>query len=99
MPVIPDRVVSMATSNGELLLVLANGQWEIADDTDIRSGPTGSMWDTMVAIAGGEDAVWAIVRSSPASTEESEALGTTNPSTEPGNRWRKRRRSRRPRRG
>src|SRR5271170_4481583 len=41
LPVIPDRVVSMATSNGELLLVLANGQWEIADDTDIRSGPTG----------------------------------------------------------
>jgi uncharacterized RDD family membrane protein YckC len=83
LPVIPDRVVSMATSNGELLLVLANGQWEIADDTDIRSGPTGAMWDTMVAVAGGEDAVWAIVRSSPASTEESAALGTTNPSTEP----------------
>jgi uncharacterized RDD family membrane protein YckC len=83
LPVIPDRVVSMATSNGELLLVLANGQWEIADDTDIRSGPTGSMWDTMAAIAGGEDAVWAIVRSSPASTEESEAPGATNPSTEP----------------
>src|ERR1700728_3230885 len=35
LPMIPDRVVSMATSNGELLLVLANGQWEIADDTDI----------------------------------------------------------------
>ncbi len=83
LPVIPDRVVSMATSNGELLLVLTNGQWEIANDTDIRSGPTGPMWDTMVAIAGGEDAVWAIVRSSPASTEESEASGTTNPSTEP----------------
>ena len=83
LPVIPDRVVSMATSNGELLLVLANGQWEIADDTDIRSGPTGVMWDTMLAIAGGEDSVWAIVRSSPASTEESETLGTTNPSTEP----------------
>jgi uncharacterized RDD family membrane protein YckC len=82
LPVIPDRVVSMATSNGELMLVLANGQWEIADDTDIRSGPTGSMWETMVAIAGGEDAVWAIVRSSPASTEESEAPGATNPSTE-----------------
>jgi uncharacterized RDD family membrane protein YckC len=83
LPVIPDRVVSMATSNGELLLVLANGQWEIADDTDIRSGPTGSMWDTMVTIAGGEDAVWAVVRSSPASTEESESPETTNPSTQP----------------
>jgi uncharacterized RDD family membrane protein YckC len=83
LPVIPDRVVSMATSNGELLLVLSNGQWEIADDTDIRSGPTGSMWDTMVTIAGGEDAVWAVVRSSPASTEESEPPETTNPSTQP----------------
>jgi hypothetical protein len=55
LPVIPDRVVSMGASNGELLLVLANGQWEIADDTDIRSGPTGSTWDTMLAIAGGPE--------------------------------------------
>jgi len=81
LPAIPDRVVSMSSSNGELLLVLANGQWEIADDTDLRSGPTDPMWDSMVAIAGGQDAVWAIVRSSGASTQESE--DTTNPATEP----------------
>ena len=81
LPVIPDRVVSMATSNGELLLVLANGQWEIADDADIRSGPTGSTWDTVLAIAGAQDAVWAIVRGLPASTQDSGAA--TNPSTEP----------------
>src|SRR5271163_2457797 len=31
LPLIPDRVESMACSNGELLIVLANGQWEIAD--------------------------------------------------------------------
>ena len=87
LPIIPDRVVSIGTGNGELLLVLGNGQWEIADETDIRSGPTGSTWDTMLAIAGGQEAVWAIVRSSPASTVksvgESAITGATNPSTEP----------------
>jgi uncharacterized RDD family membrane protein YckC len=81
LPTIPDRVVGMATSNGELLLVLANGQWEIADDEDIRSGPTGALWDTMIAIAGGPDAVWAIVRSSAASTQEIGEEDATNPST------------------
>ena len=80
---IPDRVVSMATSNGELLLVLANGQWEIADDTDIRSGPTDAMWDTMLAIAGGrgcglgDRAVFAGEHAG------ERGAGTTNPSTEP----------------
>jgi uncharacterized RDD family membrane protein YckC len=75
LPVISDRVVSMATSNGELLLALANGQWEIADGQDIRSGPTDGLWDAMLAVANGQDTVWAIVRCSPASA--------TNPSTIP----------------
>ena len=75
LPVISDRVVSMATSNGELLLALANGQWEIADGPDIRSGPTDRLWDVMLAVANGQDTVWAIVRFSPPST--------TGPSTRP----------------
>jgi uncharacterized RDD family membrane protein YckC len=75
LPVISDRVVSMATSNEELLLALANGQWEIADGQDIRSGPTDGLWDAMLAVANGQDTVWAIVRCSGA--------GTTNPSTTP----------------
>src|SRR5271156_3642635 len=37
LPPIPDRVISMATSNGELLLVLSDGLWEIADGDDIRT--------------------------------------------------------------
>ena len=80
LPIIPDRVVSMASSNGELLLVLASGQWEIADDTDIRSGPTGGLWDKMLAIAAGPDTIWAVVRSLPATTQQS---ATTLPSTIP----------------
>jgi len=75
LPPISDRVVSMATSNGELLLVLANGQWEIADGQDIRSGPTDRLWDVMLGVANGQHTVWAIVRCWPAST--------TNPSTIP----------------
>jgi uncharacterized RDD family membrane protein YckC len=75
LPVISDRVVSMATSNGELLLALANGQWEIADGQDIRSGPTDGLWDAMLAVANGQDTVWAIVHCSPATT--------TSPSTLP----------------
>ncbi|MGA2442844.1 MAG: RDD family protein [Tepidisphaeraceae bacterium] len=81
LPVISDRVVSMATSNGELLLVLANGQWEIADGTDIRTGPSDGLWDAMLAVANGQDTVWAIVRCSPASTRAS--AGTTNPASMP----------------
>jgi uncharacterized RDD family membrane protein YckC len=83
LSVVPERVVSMAADNDELLLVLANGQWEIADDTDIRSGPTSEGWETMLTIAGSEDAVWAIVRYAPPTTQESAEQETTAPSTEP----------------
>src|ERR1700689_2495406 len=31
MPPVAQRVIGMATSNDELLMVLQNGQWEIAD--------------------------------------------------------------------
>ncbi len=100
LPMIPDQVViSMATSNDELLMVLKNGQWEIADGLDIRTGPTPPQGDVMLAIAGDPDAVWAVVKGlilPPASTQESETLGATNP---PASRRGNQRRSRRNRRG
>jgi uncharacterized RDD family membrane protein YckC len=78
LPPIPDRVVSMANSEGELLIVLANGQWEIADDTDIRSGPSGETWDTMLAVAAEQNVVWAVVRNSGSiTTQESPTTGAT----------------------
>lgn len=81
-----DRVVSMATSNGELLMVLGNGQWEIADDQGTRAGPAGSDWNEMLAVASDSNTVWAVVRWSPPSTEQSETSATlpaTAPATEP----------------
>ena len=80
MQPIPDRVISMATSNDELLVVLSDGLWEIADGDDIRTGPPGEMWDAMLAIAAVDDAVWAVVRSTGASTQGSDA---TEPATQP----------------
>jgi uncharacterized RDD family membrane protein YckC len=79
---ISERVVSLATANGDLMLVLANGQWEIAaddsDEPDIRAGPTGSHWDEMLAIASDGDNTCAVVRWLSASTQES---ATTSPTT------------------
>jgi uncharacterized RDD family membrane protein YckC len=83
MPPVAQRVISMATSNDELLVVLQNGQWEIADGLDIRTGPTPPQGDVMLAIACDQDAVWAVVRGwivPNASTQVS--LPTTVPTTE-----------------
>ncbi|HEX4056121.1 MAG TPA: RDD family protein [Tepidisphaeraceae bacterium] len=94
MPSVADRVVSMAASNDELLVVLANGQWEIADEADIRTGPTPPQGDVLLAIANDQETVWAVVRGTippplPASTAPSKSRATgpstqlAEPSTEP----------------
>jgi uncharacterized RDD family membrane protein YckC len=73
MPSVAQRVISVATSNDELMLVLQNGQWEIADGQDIRTGPTPPQGDVMLAIASDPEAVWAVVRgwvTPPASTTQ-----------------------------
>lgn len=90
MPSVADRVVSIATSNDELLVVLANGQWEIADETDIRTGPTPPQGDVLLAIADDQDTVWAVVRglvsppAPPASTQAGvpSKFRATEPSTQ-----------------
>jgi uncharacterized RDD family membrane protein YckC len=79
---VSDRVVSMATSNGELLVVLADGQWQIADDDGMRAGPDGLDWKEMVAVGSDSSAVWSIVRWQPPSTMQSE-ISTTAPATAP----------------
>jgi uncharacterized RDD family membrane protein YckC len=55
------RVVSITSRGGELLLVLQNGQWMIADETNIRIGPPPPRSGKMVAIAAEQDVVWAVV--------------------------------------
>jgi uncharacterized RDD family membrane protein YckC len=97
MPSVAQRVISVATSNDELLLVLQNGQWEIADGPDIRTGPTPPQGDVMLAIASDQEAVWAVVHgwvTPPASTQGIAGANTgaisaaisaaTLPTTEPG---------------
>jgi uncharacterized RDD family membrane protein YckC len=89
MPSVAQRVISIATSNDELLLVLKNGQWEIADGQDIRTGPTPPQGDVMLAIAADQDAVWAVVKGwilPPASTQAVSAATApaTEASTQPG---------------
>ncbi len=83
MTPVAQRVVSITTSNDELLLVLQNGQWEIADGTDIRTGPTPPQGDVMLAIACDQDAVWAVVRGwvTPPATMQA-SLPATVPATE-----------------
>jgi uncharacterized RDD family membrane protein YckC len=80
LPPVPDRVASIAASDGELLIVLANGQWEIANDNDLRSGPTDASWDSMQAIAADGDTVWAVVRGSLPATQP--GTPSTRPSTQ-----------------
>ncbi len=94
MPSVADRVVSLATSNDELLVVLANGQWEIADETDIRTGPTPPQGSVLLAIANDQDTVWAVVRGMvpPPASAPSKSRATA-PSTQPRKRARSRRSS------
>jgi uncharacterized RDD family membrane protein YckC len=85
MPSIADRVVSIATSNDELLAVLANGQWEIADENDIRTGPTPLQISALLAIANEADTVWAVVRGVPwaAASGPSTKSAQTSPAEPP----------------
>jgi uncharacterized RDD family membrane protein YckC len=79
MPPVEARVVGIATSGGELLLVLENGQWEIADETDTRSGPSPPIGQVMLAIANDEDSVWGIVRVSTEFADTEPSPATTSP--------------------
>jgi uncharacterized RDD family membrane protein YckC len=83
LPPIPQRIVSIAASSGNLLVVLSNGQWQIASgeagsDWPIRTGPTGSEFDEMIAIASNSGQTWAVVRWLPPVTQPS-----TQPATQP----------------
>lgn len=79
------RVVSIAGNRGELLLVLDNGQWQIADAGDIRIGPPAPQGDQMLAIADEQDSVWAIVHgmAAPMQTSQPTSEPVTQPATRP----------------
>jgi uncharacterized RDD family membrane protein YckC len=90
LPTVPQRIVSIAASSGNLLMVLSNGQWQIAsgevgNEWPIRTGPTGSQFDEMIAIASGGGQTWAVVRWLPPTTQEGATeSASTQASTQPG---------------
>jgi uncharacterized RDD family membrane protein YckC len=86
------RVVSIAGGDGELFVVLQNGQWQIVDDTGVRSGIP-MPGDGMLAVADGQQTVWAIIQgernltTAPeielGATTEPTGATTTGPATQP----------------
>jgi uncharacterized RDD family membrane protein YckC len=73
---ISSRVMSMASLGDEVLLVLRDGQWMIADEQDIRLGPPPPNDGKMIAIANDQKVIWAIV------TDEGPTMrSSTNPAT------------------
>jgi uncharacterized RDD family membrane protein YckC len=95
LPPVPQRIVSIAASSGNLLMVLSNGQWQIASgeagsDWPIRTGPSGAEFDEMIAIASGGGQTWAVVRWQAPATQPSTQPATQprtqeSPATMPGN--------------
>ncbi|MDP9174532.1 MAG: RDD family protein [Planctomycetota bacterium] len=88
LPTISSRAVSLASSAGELFVVLSNGQCMIVDDQDLRLAPGLPQGGAMVAIANDQDALWAIMLVNSPTTDVSSAqprlsAPTTFPSTEP----------------
>ena len=81
LPPLGGRVVSMASSGGELLLVMADGQWLIADGDQLRPGPSAPEGEKVLAIANEADEVWAIVLTNASATHP-----TTTASTSPSGR-------------
>jgi len=81
MPAVGGRVVSMASGGGELLLVMADGQWMIADGDELRPGPAAPGGEKMLAVANERDDVWAIVLTDESTTQPTTAA--TNPTTRP----------------
>jgi uncharacterized RDD family membrane protein YckC len=79
------RVVSIASNRGELLLVLDNGQWQIADAGEYRAGPPAPQGDQMLAIADEQDAVWAIVHGkiAPVQSSQPATAPALQPATQP----------------
>ena len=75
---ISSRVVSLASQQGELLLALQDGQWMIADDTDIRLGPPPPFDGKILALADEQKVVWAVVSDQGPTTRSA-----TEPSTQP----------------
>jgi hypothetical protein len=67
--IISSRVMSIACRNGELLLVLEDGGWMIADESNLRIGPPPPNRGKLIAIANQQNTVWAIVLEDVAATE------------------------------
>ena len=65
---VSNRVVDLACDSGELLLVLDNGQWMIADEDSTRLGSNPPGNAAVLAMANDLDTLWAIVRTQPAAT-------------------------------
>ena len=78
------RVVSMASSQGEALLVLKDGQWMIANETDIRLGPPPPNLGKMIAIASEGSTVWGVVTDQGPTTRLSDGAATRVAATEEG---------------
>jgi len=81
IPPVGGRVVSMASGGGELLLVMADGQWMIADGDQLRPGPAAPGGERMLAVANERDDVWAIVLADESTTQPTTAA--TSPATNP----------------
>jgi uncharacterized RDD family membrane protein YckC len=81
MPPVGGRVVSMASGGGELLLVMADGQWMIADGDELRPGPAAPGGEKMLSVANDRDDVWAIVLSDESTTQATTAA--SNSATRP----------------
>jgi uncharacterized RDD family membrane protein YckC len=71
MPPISSRAVCLASNDGELFVVLSNGQCMIADDQEIRMAAGSPQGGAVIAAANDPDAFWAIVLLNGAATEPS----------------------------
>lgn len=85
MQTVSSRVVSVASQSGELLVVLQDGQWMIANADDLRVGLPPPDRGNVVAIANEheQNVVWAVVSDEGPTTQPATQTAATQPASLP----------------